>query len=462
MRKLIIFGVILALAACSTGNSKKESLLTGTVLNSNESFVLLSLAGKTDTIPLNEDGSFSHSFSMENGSKAILSSDRKYIITWMEPGSTLNVSFDVNDPEATRSFTGDTQAESEFANKIDKVSRELNQSVREAYKLEPEAFRTSILADREKKEEMLNNLVSEFPDISSSFTAKEMTAYEFSYYSLLMSYEQAHKYYAGVETVDLPADWYSFMDEVDINNEAYLDIPESANVISSIVNKRINESSDLGDDAWGTAALLEEQFNWIDANITNPVVADHFMNSFITGILDFNGPAGIEEYIDRYYQVSVNEERKTTLATRAAEWEPIMPGMDAPVFNLPDLEGNMVSLKDLEGKYVYIDFWATWCGPCKVEIPVLGQLATDYADKNIEIISISVDRDKQAWIDMVTEDKPNWMQLHDGVNLNDEYLVKYIPTFVLIDREGKILDPRAPRPSSGEELTNLFDSLEGI
>jgi len=89
-------------------------------------------------------------------------------------------------------------------------------------------------------------------------------------------------------------------------------------------------------------------------------------------------------------------------------------------------------------------------------------MAKDYADKNIEIISISVDQDKQAWIDMVTEDKPGWLQLHDGINMNDEYLVKYIPTFVLIDREGKILNVRAPRPSSGEKLTDLLNSLEGI
>jgi thiol-disulfide isomerase/thioredoxin len=380
----------------------------------------------------------------------------------MEPGSSLEVTFDVNDPESTRTFIGDTESESEYCNKIDKASREMNQAIREAYKLEPGEFRTSILADKQKKEEMLNSLISGNQGISQKFIENEKTAYEFTTYSLLMTYEQAHKYYAGVETVELPADWYSFMDNVDVNNETYLKIPESANVISSIVDKKITESSDLGDDAWGTAALLEEQFNWIDNNITNPVVADHFMNSYISSILDFNGPAGIEEYIDRYNQVSVNEEKKSVLASKVADWQPIMPGMDAPVFNLPDLEGNMVSLKDFAGKYVYIDFWATWCGPCKIEIPVLGQLAEDYADKNIEIISISVDRDKQAWIDMVTEDKPNWLQLHDGVNLNDEYLVRYIPTFVLIDRDGKILDPRAPRPSSGLELTNLFDSLEGI
>lgn len=462
MRKLIILGALVALTACNTGNSAKDSILTGKVMNSNDGFVLLSLAGKTDTITLDEEGAFNHSFTMENASKAVLMAERKYVITWMEPGSSLEVSFDVNDPESTRSFSGDTESESEYCNKIDKVSREMNQAVRDAYKLDPDQFRAAILADKQKKEEMLNTLISGNEGISQKFIENEKTAYEFTTYSLLMTYEQAHKYYAGVETVELPSDWYSFMDKVDVNNEAYLIIPESANVLSSIVDRKISESSELGDDAWGTAALLEEQFNWIENNITNPVVADHFMNSYISSILDFNGPAGIEEYIDRYSQISVNEERKAVLAEKVAEWKPIMPGMDAPVFNLPDLEGNMVSLKDFAGKYVYIDFWATWCGPCKVEIPVLDQLSKDYADKNIEIISISVDRDKQAWIDMITEDKPGWLQLHDGVNLNDEYLVKYIPTFVLIDRDGKIMNPRAPRPSSGEELTNLFDSLEGI
>lgn len=461
MRNLIIFGIVLLLTACSTGNAPKESLLTGKILNSKDGIALLSIAGRIDTIALDEEGNFSHTLLMDKATRSHLLSERKYVITWMEPGTTLEVIFDINDPETTRLFSGDTESESEYSNLIDKFNREINQASRESYKLEAVKFREKVLSDQLKKEEMLNNLVSEKPGISQLFIEREKKAYEFSALSFIMNYEQAHKYYAETDMVDLPDDWYLFMDNIDLNNESYLDIPEAVNVITSIINKKINESSDLGDDA-GDAEQLGVQFKWIKDNISNPAVAEHFMNSYITAIVDYKGPSGIENYIDRYNQSSVNEEKKADLAAKVAEWEPIMPGMDAPIFNLPDLEGNMVSLEDFTGKYVYIDFWATWCGPCKIEIPVLEQLAIDYAGKNIEIISISVDRDKQAWIDMITEDKPNWLQLHDSINLNDEYLVKFIPTFVLIDRNGKILDPRAPRPSSGKVLTDLLDSLEGI
>lgn len=461
MRNLIIFGTILLLTACSTGNAKKEALLTGKILNSKEPIVLLSISGRIDTIALNEEGSFSHTLLMDKATKTYLQSDRKRVILWMEPGTNLEVTFDINEPETTRLFSGDTESESEYSNVIDKFNREINQTSRDSYKLEPVEFREKVTSDQLKKEEMLNNLVSEKPGISQIFINMEKTAYQFSAISFLMNYEGAHKYYAETDEVKLPSDWYSFMDNIDLNNESYLDIPEAVNVISTIIGKKINESSKLADDA-GDAEQLGEQFKWIKDNISNPAVAEHFMNSYITAIVDYKGPSGIENYIDIYNQSAVNAEKKADLAVKVAEWEPIMPGMDAPIFNLPDLEGNIVSLEDFSGKYVYIDFWATWCGPCKIEIPVLSQLAKDYAGKNIEIISISVDRDKQAWIDMITEDKPNWLQLHDSINFNDEYLVKFIPTFVLIDRNGKIIDSRAPRPSSGKVLTDLLNSLEGI
>jgi hypothetical protein len=62
-------------------------------------------------------------------------------------------------------------------------------------------------------------------------------------------------------------------------------------------------------------------------------------------------------------------------------------------------------------------------------------------------MSISVDQDKKAWEKMVTEEGFAWLQLHDGNKMNDKYVVRYIPSFILIDREGKIIDPRAPNPS---------------
>ena len=85
------------------------------------------------------------------------------------------------------------------------------------------------------------------------------------------------------------------------------------------------------------------------------------------------------------------------------------PGQPAPDFSFPDMDGNMVSLEDLRGKYVYIDIWATYCSPCRAEIPYLQKLEEKLKDKNIYFVSISVDtnlgkygKKRSAWRNSVT------------------------------------------------------------
>lgn len=124
--------------------------------------------------------------------------------------------------------------------------------------------------------------------------------------------------------------------------------------------------------------------------------------------------------------------------------------------------GNM-SLSDLEGKYVYIDLWATWCGPCKVEIPFLRALEKEYhANENIAFVSISVDRQKDygTWKKMVSDVASNSIQLYakEDKEFMDAYRVTGIPRFILIDPSGKIVDSDAPRPSS-DDLKILLNTL---
>ena len=175
-----------------------------------------------------------------------------------------------------------------------------------------------------------------------------------------------------------------------------------------------------------------------------------------------SGPAtGVEAEVDNYIATSANEGNKKTIQEKVAGWESILPGKAAPAFSLPDVKGEELALADLAGKYVYIDFWATWCGPCKAEFPHYRKLVADYKGRNVVFMSISVDQDKLAWEKMVEEEAFDWIQLHDGVNMNDDYLVRYIPTFVLVDTEGKIIDPRAPRPSE-EALRAMLDAQPGL
>jgi len=145
-------------------------------------------------------------------------------------------------------------------------------------------------------------------------------------------------------------------------------------------------------------------------------------------------------------------------------------GSISPTFEAyENFNGEKTSLADLKGKYVYVDVWATWCGPCKVEIPHLQVVEEKYHGKNIEFVSISVDDPKRNgswekandnWRKMVEEKELGGIQLFAPQGFQSEFIKDYkingIPRFILIDPEGNIVDASAPRPSS-KELINLFN-----
>jgi len=149
-------------------------------------------------------------------------------------------------------------------------------------------------------------------------------------------------------------------------------------------------------------------------------------------------------------------------------------GKPSPVFeNYENYKGGTTSLSDLKGKYVYVDIWATWCGPCKREIPSLKEVEKTYHGKNIEFVSISVDNgrgykektveaSKEGWKKMIAEKELGGIQLFSDKAWESDFVTGYkirgIPRFVLIDPDGNVVNADAPRPSS-PKLIELFNSL---
>ncbi|ULC58147.1 TlpA family protein disulfide reductase [Flaviramulus sp. BrNp1-15] len=153
-------------------------------------------------------------------------------------------------------------------------------------------------------------------------------------------------------------------------------------------------------------------------------------------------------------------------------------GKPSPAFvNYENYKGGTTSLSDLKGKYVYVDVWATWCGPCKVEIPSLKRLEKAYHGKNIEFVSISVDNgrgyraetpelalaaSKEGWKKMIAEKEMGGIQLFSNNGWRSEFVQNFkingIPRFILIDPNGNVVNADAPRPSS-PKLVELFNSL---
>ena len=139
-------------------------------------------------------------------------------------------------------------------------------------------------------------------------------------------------------------------------------------------------------------------------------------------------------------------------------------GTQAASFDYENHKGGKTKLEDLRGKYVYIDVWATWCGPCRAEIPHLKKVEEKYHGKNIEFVSISVDVDKdhEKWQKFVTDKELGGIQLFADKNWNSDFIkafgINSIPRFILIDPTGKVVKSDAPRPSSAA-LVELLDSL---
>lgn len=151
--------------------------------------------------------------------------------------------------------------------------------------------------------------------------------------------------------------------------------------------------------------------------------------------------------LKKYYQKSLGNRKMNDTA--------------APDFDYENHAGGKVKLADLKGKYVYIDVWATWCGPCRAEIPFLKTAEEKYHGKNIEFVSISVDvaKDYEKWKTFVTEKQLGGMQLLADNNWNSDFIkafgINSIPRFILIGPDGKIVDSDAVRPSNPKLLEKL-------
>jgi peroxiredoxin len=138
----------------------------------------------------------------------------------------------------------------------------------------------------------------------------------------------------------------------------------------------------------------------------------------------------------------------------------MIPGQTAADLSLPDLNGKIVTLSDLKGKVVLIDFWASWCGPCRHNNPRLVKLYNKYHNKGLEIYGVSLDEDADSWKKAVHHDKLIWIQVIDDKGWEatsaSAYNVDMIPSSFLIDRQGIIRTINAEGPDLERSVRDLL------
>lgn len=166
------------------------------------------------------------------------------------------------------------------------------------------------------------------------------------------------------------------------------------------------------------------------------------------------------ENVDRMEQQEIAMRLQEEEEKRLANLLPI--GGEAPDFRQQTPEGGSLALNELRGKYVLIDFWASWCKPCRFENPAMKRVYDKYKDKGFEILGVSLDRSHDAWVGAIQADGINWKHVSDLGFWNNaaaqEYGVGSIPFTVLLDKEGRIIAKGLRSAELDARLAEIFGS----
>lgn len=273
-----------------------------------------------------------------------------------------------------------------------------------------------------------------------------------------------------------------FMEASDINLQLDIIDPQSFTINGSKTNveyKKINDETREANQAYIKArgALRNKGMDSImkvNADKKYGQESQKYLKTLNNNKLFYNSHAGpyklwllsrylplkdLEPFLPKFYANLQNNVYLSYLTQKRDAEQRVEPGMMAPDFKLKDLSGKEYTLKDFRGNYLLMDFEASWCKPCKLEIPFLKESHEKYAAKGLAIISVNLDKTRELWIkDKTTENLP-WKMISDlnafDGELTKNYSVNAIPRIFLIDPESKIV-------SSKLRQQRILDKLEEI
>jgi len=451
---------MLLLAAIAVISCKDEvkvpeyAIINGSVQNSDAETATIRGFDMQIEMPISAEGKFSDTLHIKTNGIYTLYIGREATSTYLRKGSTLSISVDVVQFDETIKYEGDAAAENNYLAAKYLLS-EQEKPFQEVYAMDEVAF----LKEANAIDQTYKDLLAKTEGLSEDFIAIETKDLMYSHAMNLENYLGYHRLFTGDNSVEVSEGYYDFTKNINYaDTTAYRNSTAYSRMLDTHFNRLVDEVANLDPDANRATTYL----NVVDQNLPNGYAKDQLMYTFLR--YGLTPDAGMEEVYLVYKNSNPSAENLQKVTERYSKLKPLLAGNPSPGFDYENHKGGTTNLTDLNGKYVYVDVWATWCGPCIREIPSLKLVEKDYHGKNIVFVSLSIDetKDYDKWKTMVAEKELGGIQLIADKNWDSEFVKEYgilgIPRFILIDPQGNIVSADAPRPSDAK-LRSMLDKL---
>ncbi len=451
-----IFCLFLILLSCTKEDPPNYAIIKGTIFNNTSQKMYLNKPFRPFKIEMDisPKGKFADTLIIEEGMYSLYNDHDNSFAVYLEKGYNLHIEFDETDYRNTLTFSGKGSAPNIYIQKKIKKNVPLFRLGKDLYKMDESSFKSKVIEVQKSIEKILDSIEG----ISDSFKIKERRNLDYAYLKKLSLYEQNHSIIINNPNYKAPEVFLGPLDTLTYDNEKdyfystdYKDMVESYYRTKSLEYAKLNsKQKDI--------AYLETV-----ATINNEKIKNDLLYEAIKYNIDYT--ESLEKYFNIYMLATTNKDHKKEITESYHKIKSLSKRKPSPLFNdFRNHKGGTVSLSDFKGKYVYIDVWATWCGPCIAEVPFLKEIEESYKDKNIEFISISIDKakDHNKWFEMVNEINLGGMQILADKDWDTQFIkdysIKSIPRFILIDPNGNIIDANASKPSS-EDIRKLLNEL---
>ena len=494
MRYSVLIISALFLFACENEKTATSEtikvILAGKIENYSKGDILVQNWGQRILLELNEHGEFNTNLEIEGAEYLTFSHSRFRMQFFCEPGDSIYINYDIEGKDKSKhlQFSGDKALENNYlTQKLQSNSgspKERQSDFIKEIKISDDSFLEELNRDKQSLDNELlaldNNLVNtnfiKYEEFSNKAEivkkiVSRLTKKRQIFIPMFKNIYDPKGEISITEVDTLTSDELTnFVKDLDINNRELYTINKS-HYVSSLQNAVSFFSPDY------SLEVLKDEFAKMDVNYYNSknqkielfvkdsVVLEGYYYQLINSSISWN-KIGIAKLL--LAKIS-NDKWLDEIEARIMVKEEARKGqvVDFPEFQASRPTDEVFTKSHLLGKYTYIDFWATWCGPCKREIPSLKKLEKEYHDKNINFVSISIDSEKDydKWKKMVKDLELTGIQLHVSAKnynpIKDLLKINSIPRFVLLGPDGKTLHNDAPRPSS-LGIRPLLNSLEEI